>query len=221
MYGNSISAMTITANYHIVQDLDLSFTMSGISNTARTKFIARRNTIKHAIGWGVTSTNAAGSIVDSNIIEDAEGDCILLDAPTGVISNNDLNGCGMYAGYGFGYGAASTGVVSMSANVIGNRIRNTGYSGVTPHRASKIANNRLVSVMKTLNDGGGIYMFGSGPTQTTLESNIIEDVGGNYVGWTPWNIASCLFTDQVRQHIIQITSTRNISASTESHFFVV
>jgi len=196
LYGSTQPAMVITQPYNIIQDIEFKWTLSGISNAQRGKFTALRNTVRHAVGWGIQSGSAAGSIVKENKVYNAEADCIILDSQWGIIEGNEVDGCGLIAGYGFSMGAASTGIVSMNSDIINNKIRNTGYSGITPHAVRNVRNNHISNVMKTLNDGGGIYMFGTAGSQTVIEGNIIENIVGNYLPWTPWNIASCVFTDQ-------------------------
>jgi len=207
LYANQGPAAVISGAYNIIDGIEFKYTPTAIQVQSRSTFAVRRTTIQYATGWGITSTNAPDSVVENNFINNVDGDCIWVDSPRGMIQNNVVQNCGMIAGYGFGFGAATTGIVTVSANVVGNTIRNTGYSGITPHGANRIAFNTISGVMKTLNDGGGIYMFGSSGRSAVVEGNVIEDVTGNYLAWTPWNIASCVFTDQGTSYVTIYNNT--------------
>jgi len=119
-----------------------------------------------------------------------------MDSAGGLIQGNRVTRCGIYAGYGFLKGGTNKGISAYQADVIGNTVSHTGYSGIEPHYGSDVKFNDISYVLLTLNDGGGIYMYGSAGNGVLVEGNRISNVIGNYLSWTPWNIASCVFTDE-------------------------
>lgn len=218
LYGNASPAVIISATGWVIQDIHIKFAPGGIINSGSSRALsAYRNKISNIAGFGIQSSRAPGSQIVDNIIDDAEADCIWLDSANGLISGNRVTRCGIHAGYGFQVGGTSKGISAYQADVIGNYVSHIGYSGIEPHIGSDVKYNDISNVLLTLNDGGGIYMFGSAGNGLLLEGNRISNVVGNYLSWTPWNIASCVFTDEVRQHITTNHTKISTCHMSESH----
>jgi len=195
-YGNDLPIITIVGNGYVIQDINLKLGMTGIFSQTSNSLNIYRTNIKHIAGFGIMTSRSVNAQIIDNTVFDAEADCIYIDSTNGLIQGNHVSYCGMHAGYGFAQGGTSKGISAFQADVIGNRVDHTGYSGIEPHAGSDVKFNIISDVLLTLNDGGGIYMFGSAGNGLNIEGNIVSNVVGNYLSWTPWNIASCLFTDE-------------------------
>lgn len=196
LYGNAAAAAVVTGNNHIIQDISFKFSVGGIINGGARTFTVQRNSVKGVNGFGIMSDGASNGLVSQNIVDDVDGDCILLNSANGQISYNNVSRCGTVAGYGFSMGGYNNGITAHSSSVSYNTITGVGYNGIEPHYGSHVSFNSINDVLKTLNDGGGIYMFGTSGNGLVLEGNTITGVTGNWLSWTHWNIASCVFTDQ-------------------------
>jgi len=195
-YATDLPIISIIGNGYVIQDINLKLGMTGIFSQTSNSLKIYRTNIKHIAGFGIMTTRAVNAqIIDSSVF-DADADCMYVDSAGGLVQGNHVSYCGMNAGYGFAQGGTSKGISAFQADVISNRVDHTGYSGIEPHAGSDVKYNVISDVLLTLNDGGGIYMFGSAGNGLNIESNIVSNVVGNYLSWTPWNIASCLFTDE-------------------------
>jgi len=197
VYADDLATVYMPGTGYVIQDLHFKFGNGGIVNYGSRWFRAYRNKITHQAGFGIQSNSlAAGTLLLDNVVEDADADCIWMDSAGGLIQGNRVTRCGIYAGYGFLKGGTNKGISAYQADVIGNTVSHTGYSGIEPHYGSDVKFNIISDVLLTLNDGGGIYMYGSAGNGVLVEGNVISNVVGNYLSWTPWNIASCVFTDE-------------------------
>ncbi|MCC5932460.1 MAG: right-handed parallel beta-helix repeat-containing protein [Cyclobacteriaceae bacterium] len=98
-----------------------------------------------------------------------------------MISYNSITQCGKQF---FGAVGIWCGFVAQ-ADIYNNHIHTLPYTGIsigwewspapTPCRENKIRNNHIHDVMKTLSDGGGIYMLGLQPG-SVITNNLIHDV---------------------------------------------
>jgi len=196
LYGNAAAAAVITGNNHIIQDINFKYAVNGVLNGGARTFTVRRNTIKGVNGFGIATDGAPNAVINQNIVDDADGDCIFVNSQSGQVSYNNVSRCGTVAGYGFVTGGTNNGIVAHAAAVSYNTVTGTGYNGIEPHYGASVSFNSINNVLQTLNDGGGIYMFGNSGNSLILEGNTISGVLGNWLSWTHWSIASCVFTDQ-------------------------
>lgn len=95
-----------------------------------------------------------------------------------TVSNNNLTDIALVAGLGesaFGYHGMRVGG---GVNVVrGNRVHNTGNSGIFAGETTTVERNVISNFCVTLNDGGGIYWDNG--TGSVIQDNIIRDAVGN------------------------------------------
>jgi parallel beta-helix repeat protein len=139
------------------------------------------NTGQDGIVFNSPVTNAV--VTGDSIINSLDNavNCYYHAAPGLNLSNNYVYNTGMIPGAGVTY----SGIIPAGANILvsGNTVRKSGYNGIffggVPATISK---NIVDSFTMILDDGGGIYTGGNEGGVKTVDSNIVINGIGSFIG---------------------------------------
>ena len=144
-------------------------------------------------GWGVGTpsrarTPAAVTLTASSV-SDVDSNCVVVYAlgdehPAEVrvtVADSLITRCGLAAGLGVSGDGGAQGVEVEHTLVTRNRIDDIGYIGVRPAYFSVVSDNVVTNVMRSLNDGAGIYVWGVPGQGVVVASNVLVNSTGNVV----------------------------------------
>lgn len=193
--------VTITnKNYITVKDLEiLNSGINAVNITNGDYVTIDNNTINNPdlIGVHVPGNTSTYCTITNNTIAGANANAVRVFSANATISDNTISNIGLKAGWNKAtiadnYDNNGTAIFSRNDNhtINYNRIENIGYDGINFQGLNTtVKYNYVNGACKVLDDGGGIYCFGSGtyPTNTrtigsVIESNIVLNVWGNADG---------------------------------------
>lgn len=191
LYGNVGTAASLTQPGSII-GIELTQSAGGIWSTANNVNILNC-TISNTLNQGYAQQGWKSNInFRYNTVYDIEGTCVDFMSTTGVVAFNKIDRCGMY-----GRNSGTWNGVTIGGGVVfQNEISNCGYTCVAPHYAATVDSNIIANAMMTLNDGGGIYTYGSQDNGAVITNNVITNVVGNFASYFPTRIATCLYMDE-------------------------
>jgi len=175
-----------------VRNMHFRWAHGGISSTSENPITIRDNDVSNIAGNGIQTTRMSANLVEGNYVFDVESACINVQT-TFKITKNIVKQCGLYAGYGMWQ--QTNGITAAGGETSFNDIQFVGYIGIAPSQFAFINQNRIDYGLMTLNDGGGIYGYGSAMQGVSIYSNVISNIIGNWHAWTRWQIAPCLYMD--------------------------
>lgn len=176
----------------IVRNMHFRWAHGGIQSTSENAITIRDNQVSNIMGNGIQTSRMSANLVEGNVVFDAESACINVQT-TFKITKNTVKQCGLYAGYGMWQ--QTNGITSAGGETSFNDIQYVGYIGIAPSQFAFVYQNRIDYALMTLNDGGGIYGYGTAMQGVSLYSNVISNMVGNWYSWTRWQIAPCLYMD--------------------------
>lgn len=194
LYSNHPAAVVVNggATGVTIRNLHIKWSPMGISTLTNGVVNINNNDVSHIAGMGIHNQRMGTITIEDNFVFDSESSCIMSQSVTRV-SRNTVRQCGLYAGWG--NWQALNGVTCAGGECSFNTVQYVGYIGVSPTARAFVYQNTVDWAMMTLNDGGGIYGYGSGMVGVSVYSNTVTNVVGNYASWVPWPIAPCYYLD--------------------------
>jgi len=194
LYNNHPAAVVVNggASMVTIRNLHIKWSPVGISTLTNGVVNINNNQVSHIAGFGIHNQRMGSITIVDNQVFDAESSCISSQSVTRV-SRNTVRQCGLYAG--LGAWQATNGVTCAGGECSYNTVQHVGYIGISPTARAFVYMNTVDWAMLTLNDGGGIYGYGTGMVGVSVYSNVVTNVVGNYASWVPWPIAPCFYLD--------------------------
>ena len=144
-------------------------------------------------GFNVDTNNRANTPaavrLSHSSISDVDSNCVAVyafseDHPALIpvtIEYSAISRCGLSAGLGVSGDGGAQGVEVEHTRLAHNVIDNIGYLGVRPAYFSVVEYNRVTNVMRSLNDGAALYVWGAPGQGVVLRGNELVNATGNCV----------------------------------------
>ncbi|MDP4187536.1 MAG: right-handed parallel beta-helix repeat-containing protein, partial [Bacteroidota bacterium] len=187
----SVYGQGVTTSYNItniiIQDLDFEMhSQSGITLWCSKSIKVLRCNIKNTnIGVNIYCETPWNIVVDNCIIDNCiDKGIATYDPQNSIFSNNIITRTGMAPGLGGSSDACALGIYiggnSKNNLVSKNYIDSVGYNGIHCMGESNIVEYNIVkNTLLTLNDGGGLYSWGTFSKNNIFRYNFVDYVKGD------------------------------------------